>query len=168
MFSKLDIKNIYDRYATSLNIKNELQMKKELIDLLQLEGVTETSTDEEVIKVVKEKFEQLQKHSNEENEANVNALISNAQRDGKVPVNMIETYREIGKKSGISALSNVLSSIPVPANILSMIKTETKPMDFQKDKSQWTLEDYRKYDPKAFESNPKLFDELYKKEFQNS
>lgn len=79
----MKIKNIYDRYAASLSIKNETEMKKKLIELLQLEGVTETSSDDEVLEKVKEKFTQLGQTSKEEVEASINALISSAQKAGK-------------------------------------------------------------------------------------
>jgi phage I-like protein len=167
IFTKQKTENICNRYAASLNIKNELKMKKKLIELLHLEGVTETSTDEEILEKVREKFTELENASEKEAETNVNALISSAQKEGKIPVNMIEIYREIGRKSGLSVLTNVLSSIQKPPSIMSMIKPDSKKTEFQKDRSQWTLEDYRKYDPKAFERNSKLFDELYKKEFEN-
>jgi ATP-dependent protease ClpP protease subunit len=167
LFASMGIKNVYDRYAVSLNIKNNSAMKKELIELLRLGGVTEESSDTEVLEKVKEKFTQLEKDLKKGTEEGINALISNAQKQFKIPVNMAETYREIGRKSGLNVLSSVLESIPVPRSIMSMIKPDSKTAGFQKDKSQWTLEDYRKHDPKAFERNPKLFDELYKKEFQS-
>jgi ATP-dependent protease ClpP protease subunit len=168
LFSKLEVKNIYDRYAASLNIKNESKMKKKLIELLQLEGVTETSSDDEVLEKVKEKLSGMEKASKEGVEASVNALISSARKEGKmIPENMAKVYREVGMKSGLSVLTEVLASIRPPVSIMSMIKPDGKKEGFNRDKSQWTLEDYRKYDPKAFERNPKLFDELYKKEFQD-
>jgi ATP-dependent protease ClpP protease subunit len=83
LFITMKIKNIYDRYAASLSIKNETEMKKKLIELLQLEGVTETSSDDEVLEKVKEKFTQLGQTSKEEVEASINALISSAQKAGK-------------------------------------------------------------------------------------
>ena len=37
-----------------------------------------------------------------------------------------------------------------------------------KNKSEWTLDDYRKNDPKALAENPSLYQELIKKQFNNN
>ena len=154
---------------TSQNPNNE--MKKELIELLQLDGVTAASTDSEVIEKVKAMLTQKQNTEKEETEQSVNALISQAQEEGKIITpQMIEIYKKIGMTSGVSALSEVLAAVPKPVSILGLIKKESKTgvqATTTKCRSKWTLDDYRKNDPKAFEKNPKLFDELYNKEHQN-
>ena len=163
------IEKVYNRYTASLNIKNDFKMKKELIELLHLEGVTESSSDTDILSRVKEKFdtlEQADEKQKTENEKQIEAVVEDAAICGKIPFNLQDTYKEIGKTSGIGALSTILANIKAPQSIISQIKPESSTSPFGKPSSEWTLDDYRKHNPKALESNPKLFDELIKKEYK--
>jgi len=50
--------------------------------------------------------------------------------------------------------------------LIDMIKNESKQVVVgQKEKSQWGLDDYRMHAPNELRDNPKLYDELYEKEY---
>ena len=189
LVSAMEIKSIFNRYAASLNIKNEKNMKKELIEFLKLDKVTEESSDEEVLERVKERFDELSQQLERENESTeetITAMINKAQADGKflsikgIGIDEAKAaYENIGRKSGIKTLSMVLEGLPRPVNIVEMIKKESRTASLwgdmnqtsnQKtvDKSKWTLEDYRMYAPNELKNNPQLYDKLYKNELTNN
>jgi ATP-dependent Clp protease, protease subunit len=164
--TSLGIKNIYNQFKASLN--NTDDMKKLLIDTFQLQGVTEQSTDEEVLTKLREMIDKLKQGNKDTGEA-VATLVGNARQSGLISEQMEDTYKNIGMTSGIAVLSNVLGSLkpqqPV-INIASLIKdARTTPNAKKNNISDWTLDDYRKYAPNELRDNPKLYEELYKKEY---
>ena len=164
----LNVNNLYNRFAASLNNKNEYDMKKELIETFELKGVTAESSDEEVIQALVEKFDALEKQVNENTESQISALLDSAIKSRKINPMQRNTYVSIGKTTGIAALTAVLNDIrPIPT-ITSLIqdhKGGIPPVNAPKAKAEWTLEDYRKNAPNELKSNPKLFNELVKREY---
>lgn len=163
------VKTIYNKFAASLNIKNENNMKKLLIDTFKLQGVTEDSTDEEVIAKLIELIDNLKNQSEQETETTVNAMIEAAVQSRQIFASMADNYKNIGTKRGIAVLSSVLASSKVQTfYISSLIKSENKIYPISGDKSNrtnWTLDEYRKYAPQLLKDNPKLYQELCKKEY---
>lgn len=163
------VKNIYNKFAASLNIKNENNMKKLLIDTFKLQGVTEDSTDEEVLAKLVKLIDNLKNQFDQDTETTVNAMVDAAVQSRQISESMADTYKNIGTKSGIAVLSSVLASSKVQAfDISSLIKSENKTYPISGDKSNqtnWTLDDYRKYAPQMLKDNPKLYQELCKKEY---
>jgi ATP-dependent protease ClpP protease subunit len=163
----VSLNNIYSRFAASLNNKNDNNMKKELIEVFELKGVTAESSDEEVIQKLVEKFDALEKQVNESTENQINALLDEAQNDKKITHFQRNTYKSIGQTAGISALATVLKDIrPIPS-ITDMILDENKKTatDRPKSKADWTLDDYRKHAPNELKNNPQLYNTLVKKEY---
>jgi ATP-dependent protease ClpP protease subunit len=170
VFASMEMKNIYDKYESSLNNnKNEIEMKKELIDLFGLQGLTEESPDTDVLEAIKQQLETLKQSAEVGKkmvENNVKQTVQAAVQQRKIPQNMVNTYENIGMTTGLDALTSILDSIKPKASILSMITSE-KQMDSSspKNKSQWGLDEYRMHAPNELRDNPKLYDELYEKEY---
>lgn len=63
----------------------------------------------------------------------------------------------------------VLQIQPVvrPSQLLAMGGKRTGTQEARKPKSEWTLQDYRKFAPQELKGNPKLYEELLDKEFNN-
>ncbi len=165
-------KDTYNKYAASLNVKNQANMKQLLITTFQLQGVTEESTDAEVLAKLVELFDSLKNQNNQEAESTVNAMLSTALKAGTIQANAVDTYRSIGKTSGVAVLSNLLDTLKTPfVPIASLIKTDKNPKanasDRRYDRTQWTFEDYRKYAPNELRDNPQLYDNLYEQEYKN-
>lgn len=165
-----NVKNIYSKFAASLNFENENNMKKLLIDTFGLQGVTEESTDEEVLQKLVELIESLKKEGETNTDAGVSAIVNAALKEGKITANMVSTYKQIGKTSGLTVLSSVLATLKNPViDLSSLIKAESKTQPIsgsnKNDKTKWTLDDYRKYAPQMLKDNPKLYQELCKQEY---
>lgn len=164
-----DVKSIYNRFAASLNIKNENNMKKLLIDTFKLQGVTENSTDEEVLAKLIEMIEHLKDQKDKDTESTVNTMVDAAVQSKQISANMADTYKTIGKTSGITVLSSVLSASKTQSfDITSLIKAESKTQPIGNDKNNrtnWTLNDYRKYAPQMLKDNPSLYEALCKQEY---
>jgi len=168
--STMDIKNVYNRYTSLLTNKNDKEMKKELIDAMGLTGITEETPDTEFIQAVVNKYNGLKQEVDQDRGDTIKSMLDDAQKSGKITSNLRETYEAVGKTSGIEALSSILSSIGVRTPIIQMIKTESKHQQstptstINKNKRDWTLEDYRMYAPKELRDNTKLYNELVEKE----
>ena len=165
--AQMDANTIYNRFAASLNIKNEYNsMKKKLIETFSLQDVTEKNTDDEIIEKLVEEFDNLKKQVDESAEEDINSLLISALNEKRIMPNMEETYRQIGKTSGITALTSVLGSMQPFSTITSMIKDrkETSLVSDLKNKSTWTLDDYRKHAPNELKNNPKLYATLCERE----
>jgi len=170
VFASMELKNIYDKYESSLNNnKNEIEMKQELIDLFGLSNLTEQSSDTEVIDAIKVQFEALKQNANagkKQVENSVKDIVRIAVQQNKIPHNMTDTYVNIGMSTGIDSLTSVLGNIQPKMRLIDMIKNESKQVVVgQKEKSQWGLDDYRMHAPNELRDNPKLYDELYEKEY---
>ena len=170
IFASMELKNIYDKYESSLNNnKNEIEMKQELIDLFGLSNLTEQSSDTEVIDAIKVQFEALKQNANagkKQVENSVKDIVRIAVQQNKIPHNMTDTYVNIGMSTGIDSLTSVLGNIQPKMRLIDMIKNESKQVVVgQKEKSQWGLDDYRMHAPNELRDNPKLYDELYEKEY---
>lgn len=169
----MDVKNVYNRYTAILTNQNDKEMKKELIEAFQLTGVTEESTDEEIIQALKDKFAELEQQGNAEGEAakasTIKSMLDNAIKESKITTDLRATYEMVGKTSGIEALSSILSSIVKRQPIVSMITKEAKGQPATavtvKNKKDWTLDDYRMNAPKELVNTPGLYAQLVEKEY---
>lgn len=171
--SSMGIKNVYDRYVALLTNKNETKMKKELIEMFGLKGLSEESSDTAVLQGIQNVFDDLNGKVNENNEMAIKSLVDNAIRENKIYSSMRETYETIGKTSGVDALSAVLSSITNKRPITDLIvggkgssnEATASANPAIKNKKDWNLDDYRMYAPNELRDNPTLYDQLIEKEY---
>ncbi len=96
-----------------------------------------------------------QKRQSEQSE--ITAAIENAANEMKILFYDRPIYQEISGKIGVVALKRLLSTLKPYTSLYGTIK------DAKKKKSDWTLDDYRKYDPEALKDNPELYKELLEK-----
>lgn len=64
------------------------------------------------------------------------------------------TFRLIGERMGVEILRNLLDSIPAPVKLSHVLNASNK------DRSAWTLEDYRRFAPEELRDNPVLYKRL--------
>ncbi|GAB6119586.1 head maturation protease, ClpP-related [Dysgonomonas termitidis] len=160
--------SVYKRFSASLNIKSEYNMKKELIDTFDLQGVTEASSDEEVVQALVDKFDALEKQVNASAEAQVDALIDAAVDARKITAMQRSKYKDIGLKMGVSTLTGVLGDIKPYVPIRSQIQGKGTPeasVSGIKARGEWTLDDYRKNAPNELRDNPELYKKLVKAQY---
>lgn len=171
--SSMDIKNVYNRYAAILTNKNDKEMKKELIDAFELTGITEETPDAEFVEAVISKFNGLKQDVDQNRDNTIKSMLDNAEKEGKIISSLRSTYETVGKTSGIEALTSILSSINVRKPIVQFIKPEAKhqqsnptsTVGINKNKRDWTLDDYRMYAPGELKDNPGLYNQLVEKEY---
>lgn len=93
-------------------------------------------------------------------EPEITRLINEAVNKRKLLGSEIEIYERIGVKIGAKALGELLFTL----------RPMAKPMDFirggaaHSDRSQWTLDDYRKFAPQELERDPELYARLVRAE----
>lgn len=185
----------YARFAALLTetpnskIQNptDTSMKKLLISMIALAGITEASTDEEVATAIKAQFDGLKTQLADLAKAQVNAVIATAEQSTGRPFG--EDYKahlqRIGETAGVATLQAVLgtsaqatasapasTSAPAPAvpQIISMMGAGSTHGHAQaNDRASWSWEKWQKEDPKGLEAMPTkdytAFNALYKSEF---
>lgn len=168
--SNTDAKQLYNQFAASLNNQTQFNMKRELIETFNLKDVSEISSDEDVLQSLVAKFDSMEKQVNEGVDNSINGLLETARKEGKIIPSQFDTYRQIGKTSGVTALASVLNDmrpyVPITSQLNKTIPTATlEHTNSIKSKSEWSLDDYRKNAPQELKSNPKLYRELIKKEY---
>ncbi len=162
-------------------------LRARLIDIL---GLEEEATDNAIINAVKTLLKEPSNAEKEVDEAIKNGLIADNDRssflamavgnikafrsycNGRKDTQKIEidtllkrnmskvipqeqhTFRLIGERMGVEILRNLLDSIPYPIKLSHVLNTSNK------DRSAWTLEDYRRFAPDELRDNPALYKRL--------
>lgn len=88
----------------------------------------------------------------------VEELLDEAVRTGRVLPMERNTYKNIGESMGANVLANLISIKPSTMRAARYINID------KEDRRKWTLNDWRTYAPRELASNPKLYEELRKKE----
>ncbi len=86
-------------------------------------------------------------------EPEINKLLQDASGQGKILSYETGVYKRIGAEIGVKTLKELLSTL----------RPAIKPTDFinrTKDRTKWTLDDYRKFAPKELENNKELYTRL--------
>lgn len=95
-----------------------------------------------------------------------NTLILSAIREGRINADndgiIKEGWIELFNKD-FDTTKRLLSALPIRVPVMRQIEQANN----KGDRSQWTLNDYRKKDPKALQNNPELFQQLLELEKQN-
>lgn len=104
----------------------------------------------------KQEFRQYLKIKAQAYENELQQLVRKAVKDGKILVYEEELYTELGKKCGLRLLKRVLDTLHGPAKISGFLA-------LPKDKSNWTLDDYRKFAPNELANNKELYRTLLEK-----
>lgn len=166
---------MYDRFAAFLdnNNKSKKDVKmNQLISLLvaafQLEGITDVSSEADVVAALTKKFKAVNEKAESVTASTIKTMLDNA----KIPEGDLRTtYENIGKTSGIETLVAILKpQTPTAAtavDLTSLIKNDGNTTPGADISKNWDW--YQKNDQKALEKmqidNPDQFKALYKAEY---
>lgn len=182
---ELTAESMYNRFAACLDInsdnnKNEIQMKKQLIEAFKLQGVTAESSDADVIAKLQEKHSGLETRLTTleaEAKTKATAAVKTLLDTAKVPEgDLRKTYEEIGLAQGVDKLATILGAksgvvTPMASYIVPEVKTTldggavvTHGAGASAVKQDWNW--YQANDPEALAKLPaEQFNTLYKAEY---
>lgn len=135
------------------------QFKTNNMDLLQslikLLGLAPEATEVEVLDAI----EKLIQDKNTAIETQAKELVSMALADGRITSPQANFYEEAAKRDYAST-SKALQSLNPKISLMSLVNNKQGSTIGKADKTNWTLDDYRKNAPKELASNPTLYKEL--------
>lgn len=157
--------------ASDTSIFNAIEQEQEtnsvlrdgLIKLLELD---EAVTDDEILKTVEE-IMQVEKDVQEERKVEANFLISDALRKGKIVYGQKEHITNMFKTDFAGAKA-FLNNAPERVSITSMIQNTKNQKEDAKNnlpKSDWTIDEYRKFAPNELAKDPELYNRLVKAKY---
>lgn len=162
-------------------------LRTRIIDVL---GLSETVTDKDIIEHIKTLLKEPQNAEKEVEEAIKCGLISTADKNSframaqanikafrayckgrkdsrnkeietllNRNVNKILPYDRhifalVGERLGTDVLKTIIDSMPTPIRLTQLLAADSR------DRSTWTLDDYRKFDPEALRDDPALYKRL--------
>ncbi|MFH6945115.1 Clp protease ClpP [Flavobacterium sp. FlaQc-50] len=132
-------KNVFEKFTARLAVSqpnnlNETSMKKDLIASLKLEGVTEASSDVEIIEAIKKQrveqdatIKELQLKAEADKEKNIDDLLEEYVTGEAITKEQQATYKEVGKALGADKMKAMLPALKKPAQtpvpLATLIKT---------------------------------------------
>ena len=158
--------------ASDTSIFNALEQVEEkysslrdgLIKLLSLE---DTVSDEDILKSV-EALTQVEQDVQEERKVEANYLISDALRKGKI-VHGQKEYISNMFKTNFAGAKAFLNNAPERVTITSQIKNASSNQEQAKGtlpKSDWGIDEYRKFAPNELANDPELYRKLVKNKYK--
>lgn len=158
--------------ASDTSIFNALEQVEEkssslrdgLIKLLSLE---DTVSDEDILKSV-EALTQVEQDVQEERKVEANYLISDALRKGKI-VHGQKEYISNMFKTNFAGAKAFLNNAPERVTIISQIKNASSNQEQEKGtlpKSDWGIDEYRKFAPNELANDPELYRKLVKNKYK--
>ena len=158
--------------ASNTSIFNALEQVEEkssslrdgLIKLLSLE---DTVSDEDILKSV-EALTQVEQDVQEERKVEANYLISDALRKGKI-VHGQKEYISNMFKTNFAGAKAFLNNAPERVTITSQIKNASSNQEQAKGtlpKSDWGIDEYRKFAPNELSNDPELYQKLVKNKYK--
>ncbi len=158
--------------ASNTSIFNALEQVEEkssslrdgLIKLLSLE---DTVSDEDILKSV-EALTQVEQDVQEERKVEANYLISDALRKGKI-VHGQKEYISNMFKTNFAGAKAFLNNAPERVTITSQIKNASSNQEQAKGtlpKSDWGIDEYRKFAPNELANDPELYRKLVKNKYK--
>ncbi|QSW90708.1 ATP-dependent Clp protease proteolytic subunit [Flavobacterium endoglycinae] len=132
-------KNVFEKFTARLavsepNTLKETSMKKDLIASLKLEGVTEASSDVEIIEAIKKQrteqdatIKELQEKAEADKEKNIDDLLEEYVTAEAIKKDQTAAYKEVGKALGIDKMKAMLPVLKKPAQqavpLAALVKT---------------------------------------------
>lgn len=183
---KLSSKHDFEHYIYNedhlFTNRNQLKMTKETLTLLNLdENAKATDVHNAILKLVGDNVS-LKTTNETLTDARNHEVVESAVTLGKISYGQAEHYKLL-LKNEFNSTKALLESIEIPKplkkdiKISDLIKRGNADKEEQekkdnskapKNKSDWTLNDYRKFASKELKSNPNLYEELVKKENKSS
>lgn len=133
-------KNVFEKFTARLAVSqeqsnnlNESSMKKDLIASLKLEGVTEASSDLEIIEAIKKQrtdqdaaLVKLQAEAEASKGKAIDDLLEEYLASEQVTKEQTATYKEVGTAMGIDKMKAMLPALKKPAQAVVPIATLVK------------------------------------------
>ncbi|MCX6256843.1 MAG: Clp protease ClpP [Bacteroidia bacterium] len=147
--------------------KSIIMNDKMILKALQLtDNATMTDVQEKIIALIEENRTLKERFKTSEDKA-IDDLVNNAIFNKKITFAQKEAFINLAKKD-FETTSQVLKSLPEYKSLMHFIKESNDQENKKKNKtdkprSEWTLTDYRKFDPKALQ-NDELYNRLIKEE----
>ena len=168
--NEIEPMNLFNYFNKHLNIKNDTNMKELLIELL---GLDPNASDNDVVAAVKALV-----NEQETTTTKVTNMLTLAKKSGKIDAEKESLYTELAKSNPQFVIDKLfaesLKPMPLPKelNIMRMINEASARENGVnntnelggKPKSQWGLNEYRRFAPKELETNPRLYKQLLEKE----
>lgn len=147
----------------ALEEQNTSSLRDSLIELLKLGADV---TDDEIIKNI-ESLVEVDKTTQEEKKIEANFLIADALRKGKI-VHGQKDYISSMFKTNFSGAKAFLNNAPERVSITSQIRNSSSQEQAKGTipKSDWTIDEYRKFAPKDLAEDPELYQKLLKNKFK--
>lgn len=142
--SKIEVlansKNVFEKFTARLAVSqtnnnlNETSMKKDLIASLKLEGVTEASSDLEIIEAIKKQrteqdatIQKLQEKAEADKNKAIDDLLDEYVKTEQLTKEQTATYKEVGSAMGIDKMKAMLPVFKKPVQtaipLASLVKT---------------------------------------------
>lgn len=159
-----------NKNASDTSIINAIEQSQEtasslrdgLIKLLELD---ESATDDDILKNV-ENLIQIQQGVKEERKAEARFLIADAKRKGKIIASQ-EAHLINMFNTDFKGAKAFLDNTPERVSITSMIRNTKKEQQVKNiPKSDWTLDEYRKFAPDELAKDPELYEKLVKEKYK--
>ena len=153
--------------AVIKNFNIDMNLQEELIKLLGLEN---TATDELILEAVK-KIVKSSAENEEQAQKALDQKLSLAIQQGKINATQKQALLSFAKVDP-AGFNTMIDNLPAKKSLANLIvpggtKSNTDANEASKPKSEWNLDDYRKYAPKELAANPKLYNELVQLKYNN-
>ena len=154
--SNLDM-NAVAMYECYYNEKPQKPMNKELLKLLNLK---EDATDEDVMEAIKK----LMPKEETPEKKDIDNVIKSGLKERRFNADLVPHLTGLLESdfNGTKELIAKMRSTPKLSGNLNPKRRDNSKKG--KDRSQWTLDDYRKNDPQALRADRKLYNDLYEAE----
>lgn len=153
--SDTSIINAIDQQETEISA-----LRESIISLLNLNT---DATDEEILKQI-ESLQEANDGMQEEKKVEASFLIANAIRTGKVMGNQKEFLTTMFKANHNQA-KTFLQNTPERVTITSQMQSAQNSKQDNTPRSDWTIDEYRKFAPKELENDRELYDRLIKAKY---
>ena len=136
------------------------ELRESIISLLALKS---DATDEEILTTI-ESLQEANKGMQEEKKVEASFLIANAIRTGKVMGNQKEFLKTMFKANHNQA-KTFLQNTPERVTITSQMQSAQNSKQDNTPRSDWGIDEYRKFAPKELENDRELYDRLIKAKY---
>jgi ATP-dependent protease ClpP protease subunit len=184
---------VYNRYQalltdeTKIPTKTDISMKKTLITMFALQGVTEASSDEDVVKALAEKIQTPQPQAPPSNsKASAETVLASIEKYIGKPfeASARATLLGIGEKAGLEVMQGAMALMAPAAPVAEQTPTQAAAAGVPQvvsmiggatatgaapGRESWDWDTYQEKDPKALaameDSTPKVYNALFKAKY---
>lgn len=174
---------VYNKFTALLHVQPNSQTnpktemdKKAMIARYSLTGVTEESTDEQILAALDAKMKSEKDTATqaaaEANKKVISQIVAQAVTDKLITDKQVPEYEAHGEKLGADSLKAILANMKPYQPVAGMIQGKGKEASSSAaatDRSGWSWDEYQENEPRALEamakSDPESFKALYKAKY---